>query len=1033
MLNAIIKYALNNRILVLVCSVLLMAAGTYTTFQMEIDVFPDLTAPTVVIMTEAEGMAPEEVEKLVTFPIETAVNGATGIRRVRSSSAMGFSIVWAEFEWGTDIYNARQIVSEKLITIKDQLPEGSGSPTLAPQSSLMGEIQVVALTADSTDMMTLRTLADWDVRTRLLATGGIAQVAVFGGEFKQYQILIDPLKMHHYKVGLNELTQAVSNMNHNVPGGYIDQYNNNYIIRGMARTTDVNEMGNTLIKFAQNSPIRLKDVAEIKIGSAPKLGEGSYGGKNSVILTITKQPNINTLELTKKIEENLATIRKTLPPDVEIHTDIFNQADFIERSVNNVARALLEGGFFVMIILFLFLMNYRTTLISLLAIPLSMMVAIIIIQMLGFTINTMSLGGMAIAIGSLVDDAIIDVENVYKRLRENVQLDKKDRKPTLTIVYDASVEIRASILNATLIIMVAFIPLFFLSGMEGRMLKPLGITYIISLFASLIVALTVTPVLSSLLLTNEKRLTRFQKGSWVERKLKKVYHKLLEKVIHHPRIIIISASVLFLASVGLITLQGRSFLPDFNEGTLTISTSAMPGISLEESNKLGAEAENLLLSIPEIEIVERRTGRAELSEHSFGSNVSEIDVPYTLTDRSPEEFLADVRSKLGSINGIAYEVGQPISHRINKMLSGSKASIAIKLFGTHLGEMYQSANEIKSSKQNIEGLVDLNVEQQVSIPQIQIKPKREMLARYGITMNQYLEFINVAFNGKTVSEVFEGEKSFDLVVRFADEYRNTISSISDALITTQSGQKIPLSFVAEIQSAKGPNTINRENVQRKLVISANVAERDLRNVVNDIRETIDKEIDLPEGYRVEFGGQFESEEKASKILLFASILALMVIYLLLYQEFKDLKLTSIIMINLPLALIGGVVAIWLTSGELNIPAIIGFITLFGIATRNGILLVSRYTALKEHGMPLEDRVLIGSADRLIPILMTALTAALALVPLALKGDMPGNEIQSPMAIVILGGLLSSTLLNGFVIPVVYLVLNRKEENLEQYK
>ena len=1002
-----------------------MVAGAYTTLRMEIDVFPDLTAPTVVIMTEAEGMAPEEVEKLVSFPIETAVNGATGIRRVRSSSAMGFSIVWAEFEWGMDIYNARQIVSEKLITITDQLPDGTGSPTLAPQSSLMGEIQIIALTADSTNMMTLRTLADWQVRTRLLSTGGIAQVAVFGGDFKQYQILVDPLKMHHYRVGLNELTQSVLNMNHNVPGGFIDQYNKSYIIRGIARTSDVNEMGNTLIKYSQNSPVRLKDVAEVKIGSAPKIGEGSYRGKNSVILTITKQPNVNTIDLTERIEQNLNDIKKTLPPDVLIHTDIFNQADFITRSVNNVARALMEGGFFVVIILFLFLMNYRTTFISLMAIPISMLVAIIIIKMLGFTINTMSLGGMAIAIGSLVDDAIIDVENVYKRLRENVQLKKKDRIPTLKVVYDASVEIRASILNATLIIMVAFIPLFFLDGMEGRMLKPLGITYIISLFASLIVAVTVTPVLSSILLTNKKRLKKFQQGSWIERKLKSVYHIALEKVIIHPKLTISTASVLFIASIWLITLQGRSFLPDFNEGTLTISTSALPGVSLEESNKLGAKAENLLLSIPETQTAERRTGRAELSEHSFGSNVSEIDVPYTLTDRSREEYLADVREKLSSIQGIAFEVGQPISHRINHMLSGSKASIAIKLFGNHLGEMYQYATQIKAAIQNIEGVVDLNVEQQVNIPQIQIKPKREMLARYGITMNEYLEFIHIAFSGEKVSDVFEGEKSFDLIVRFDDEYRNSINSLKDALITTHTGQKIPLSFVADINSTKGPNTINRENVQRKLVISANVAERDLRNVVNDIKNTINSEIKLPEGYRVEFGGQFESEAQASRILFLASILSLLVIYLLLYQEFKDIKLTSIIMINLPLALIGGVIAIWLTAGELNIPAIIGFITLFGIATRNGILLVSRYKSLKKQGKSLTEQVLIGSADRLIPILMTALTAALALVPLALKGDMPGNEIQSPMAIVILGGLLSSTLLNGFVIPVVYMVLNRK--------
>ncbi len=1019
MLNDIIKYSLSNRLLVLVTAVLLMAGGVFISTRMEIDVFPDLTAPTVVIMTEAEGMAPEEVEQLVSFPIETAVNGATGIRRVRSSSAMGFSIVWAEFDWGMNIYNARQIVSEKIMNVGDQLPEGTGNPTLAPQSSLMGEILIIALTADSTSALDLRTLADWNVRTRLLATGGIAQVAVFGGDFKQYQILADPLKMNYYEVSLSELTQAAMNMNQNVPGGYIDQYSNSYIIRGIGRTNDIYEIGNTFIKTTKNSPVRLKDVATIKIGASPKIGQGSYNGQNSVILTVTKQPNINTIELTDRIKESLAEIGKTLPPDVKIHTDIFEQSEFIKRSVSNVARALMEGGLFVVIILFLFLMNYRTTLISLLAIPISMLIAVLILKLMGFTINTMSLGGMAIAIGSLVDDAIIDVENVYKRLRENVQLKKEKRKPTLKVVYDASVEIRASIMNATFIIMVAFIPLFFLSGMEGKMLKPLGITYIVSLFASLIVALTITPVLSSLLLTNKKRLKKFQDGSWLERKLKAAYKKALQRILNYPKLTLGSSIALFVFAIVLITFQGRSFLPDFNEGTLTISTSALPGISLDESNKIGAKAETLLLEIPEITTVERRTGRAELSEHSFGSNVSEIDAPFTLDKRSKQEFLAEVRAKLSSINGVAYEVGQPISHRINHMLSGSKASIAIKVFGSHLGEMHQLATKIKGSIKDIEGVVDLNVEQQISIPQIQIKPKREMLARYGITMIEYFEFIHTAFHGEKVSEVFEQERKFDLIIRFDDEYRNNIENLRNALITTQTGQKIPLSFVADIISAKGPNTINRENVQRKLVISANVAERDLRNIVKDIQKRVDTEITLPEGYRVEYGGQFESEAQASKTLLFASILALLVIYLLLYQEFKDLRLTSIIMINLPLALIGGIIAIALTSGELNIPAIIGFITLFGIATRNGILLVSRYKALEEENMSLKNRIISGSTDRLIPILMTALTAALALIPLALKGDLPGNEIQSPMAVVILGGLLSSTLLNGFVIPIVY--------------
>lgn len=1026
MLNKIIKYALDNRLLILVGALLLMAGGTYIATRMEVDVFPDLSAPTVVIMTEAEGMAPEEVEQLVSFPIETAINGATGIRRVRSSSAMGFSIVWAEFDWGTNIYNARQIVSEKLMSITEQLPTGVGIPTLAPQASLMGEILIVALTSDSIDAIELRTLADWNVRTRLLATGGIAQVAVFGGDQKQYHILADPLKMEYYQVSLSELYHAANNMNRNVPGGFIEEYYNNYVIRGVGRTNNLNELGNTFIKNTKESPVRIRDVADIKIGVSPKIGMGSYNGKNAVILTITKQPNINTLELTNKVKDKLKEIEATLPPEVQIHSDIFNQSEFIQSSVNNVTRALFEGSLFVTVILFLFLMNYRTTLISLVAIPISLLIAILILRLLGLNINTMSLGGMAIAIGSLVDDAIIDVENVYKRLRENVQLSKEERQPVLKVIYEASIEIRASILNATLIIMVAFVPLFFLSGMEGRMLKPLGLTYLVSLFASLLVAITVTPVLSSYLLTNNKRLLRFKDGSWLERKLKSGYHKSLVPILNYPRTTLAISITLFGSAILLLSFQGRSFLPDFNEGTLTISVSALPGISLDESNKLGQKVENLLLSVPEIDVVERRTGRAELSEHSFGANVSEIDAPFKLTHRSKKDFLAEVRQKLSSISGIACEVGQPISHRINHMLSGSKASIAIKLYGSHLGEMYQIAQQIKGKISKINGLVDLNVEQQVDIPQVQIKPNREMLARYGISMDQYLNYIHTAFHGDKVSEIFEGEKKFDVILIFSDSSRNTIESLKDALITTGDGHKIPLSFVAQIESGKGPNTINRENVQRKLVISANVAERDIHTVVKEIKQTIDREIILPENYHIEYGGQFENEAQASRTLLVTSLFALLIIFLLLFQEFKNLKLAGIIMLNLPLALIGGVYAIEFTSGMLNIPAIIGFITLFGIATRNGILLVSRYQALENTELTLKQRIVTGSTDRLIPILMTALTAALALIPLALKGDLAGNEIQSPMAVVILGGLLSSTLLNSYVLPVVYAMINQKE-------
>ncbi|TKG92844.1 efflux RND transporter permease subunit [Puteibacter caeruleilacunae] len=1026
MLNKIIHYALHNRFIILVTSLLLVIYGSFVTSKMEIDVFPDLNAPTVVILTEAHGLAPEEVEKLVSFPIETAINGSTGLRRVRSSSAEGFSIVWAEFDWGMNTYNARQIVSEKLMTLTG-LPRGVEQPVLAPQSSLMGEIMIFGITADKTPPEELRTIADWNIRTRLLSVSGVAQVTVQGGEFKQYQILADPHQMKYYKVSMKELIATCEGINENAPGGFINEYGNRYIVRGMVRTNKVEEIASAVIKSVDGYPVKLSDVAEVKTGPAPLIGMGSYEGKNAVIMTITKQPNINTLELTEELKAALNDIQSTLPKDVKINTDVFDQSEFINTSVNNVQRALIEGGILVIVILFLFLMNYRTTLISLLAIPLSLLISIISLKWMGITINTMTLGGMAIAIGSLVDDAIIDVENVYKRLRQNVTLAKEERQPILKVIYDASVEIRASILNATLIIIVAFIPLFFLSGMEGRMLKPLGIAYIVSLFASLFIAVTLTPVLCSLLLTNEQRLKKHEKGSWVEQNLKALYQKGLERILRNRVITLSVTSVLLLFAIGLYFNFGRSFLPPFNEGTLTINVATVPGISLEESDNLGRKAELAILSVPEVTSVERRTGRAELAEHTFGANVSEIDAPFTLKDRPRDEFLREVRSKLNAIPGINIEVGQPISHRMNHMLSGTRSSIAIKLFGTDLGKIFEIANKIKDNISGIEGVADLNVEQQVQIPQIQIKPNHTMLAKYGISLNDFAEFIDIAFAGEKMSDVFVGERKYDIILRYKDEYRDSMDAIKSAMIDTGDGKKIPLHYVANIESRTGPNTVSRENVKRKIVISANVQDRDLRSVVEDIQKTVDTTIDLPEGYHVEYGGQFESEAAASKMLMITSLLALLVIYMLLYQEFKNFKLTSIIMLNLPLALIGGMIAILLSSQVISIPAIIGFITLFGIATRNGILLVSRYEHLKEDGMALHERVVHGSVDRLNPILMTALTAALALIPLALSGEKPGNEIQSPMAIVILGGLLSSTLLNVFIIPMVYEIINRKEK------
>ena len=1039
MLNKIINYSLHNRPIIIAASVLLLIAGIYTASKMEVDVFPDLTAPTVVVLTEAHGMAPEEVEKLVTFQIETTVNGATDVRRVRSSSAAGISIVWVEFEWGTDILKARQIVSEKLTTISEKLPVGVGNPTLAPQSSIMGEIMLISLSSDTTTPMDLRTIADWNIRPRLLATGGVSQVIAIGGEYMQYQILASPQKMKYYNISLNELLKASEESNLNASGGFMNEFGNEYIIRGLGRSNKVNEIGNSVIKVINNFPIKIEDVAEIRKGGAiPKIGDGSLNASPAIIMTVAKQPGTNTLELTEEIDNAIIEIAKTLPSDIKINSNIFRQANFIQASISNIQKALIEGSIFVVIIMFLFLMNVRTTIISIIAIPLSLIVSIITLKFLGFTINTMSLGGMAIAIGSLVDDAVIDVENVFKRLKENAEKSVKDRKGSLAIVYDASKEIRSSIFNATLIIIVAFIPLFFLSGMEGRMLQPLGISFIVSLFASLIVAVTLTPVLCSFMLTSDKMLVKQAKGSWLERWLNRYYNSALGKVMKIKKTIIGLSIILFIVAGFLVFGFGRSFLPEFNEGTLTVSAVSMPGISLEESNKIGNRIENILLSVPEISITSRRTGRAELDEHAQGVNAAEIDAPFTLTGRSKEAFMEEVREKLNSVSEANITIGQPIGHRIDHMLSGTRANIAIKLFGTDLSRMFSLANQIERNIEGIEGLVDISVEQQIEIPQIQIKAKRDMLAKYGISIGQFTAFIDIAFAGEKVSQVFENNKSFDLVLRFNDENRGKIENIKNALIDTyinpsqqskiqNSKFKIPLHYVADIVSTTGPNTINRENVQRKIVVSANVAGRDLKSVVNQIKEEIDDNILLPENYRIQYGGQFESEAKASKILFLTSLMALLIIFLLLYQEFKDMKVAGIVFLNLPLALIGGVFSIWFTGEIISIPSIIGFITLFGIATRNGILLVSRYKTLQSQGVALYETVIKGSLDRLNPILMTALTTALALIPLAITGDRPGNEIQSPMAIVILGGLLSSTLLNIFIVPAVYYISNVKNK------
>lgn len=1030
MLNKIIKFSLHNRFFVVIASVLLLVFGGFVASNMEVDVFPDLTAPTVVIVTEAHGMAPEEVEKLVTFPLETAVNGATNVRRVRSSSSAGISIVWVEFEWDTDIYKARQIVNEKITAVSEKLPQGVGKPTMGPQSSIMGEIMLVSVTADSTSLIDLRTIADWTIRPRLLATGGVSQVIVIGGEYKQYQILASPQKMIYYNVSLSELLKASEESNGNSSGGFMNEYNNEYIVKGIGRTNNIEAIGKSVIKMQNGNPIKIEDVAEVKIGAALKIGDGSFKGQPAVIMTVMKQPATNTLELTKTIDIAIADIQKNLPKDVHVNTKIFRQADFINASISNIQKTLLEGTAFVIIILFLFLMNWRATFISLLAIPISLIVAIITLKLLGYTINTMSLGGMAIAIGDLVDDAIIDVENVFKRLKENAVKPKSEQKDKLTVIFEGSFEIRTSIINATFIIIVAFLPLFFLSGMEGKLLAPLGIAFIVALFASLIVSLTLTPVLASYLLTNDKMLLKQYKESWLVENLQRLYSKALHSVMTFKKTILFVAGGLFLLSLLIMSQLGRSFLPEFNEGSLVISAVSLPGISLEESNKIGTQVEKALLSVPEIKITTRRTGRAELDEHAQGVNAAEIDAPFVLEERDREEFMADVREKLAGITSANITIGQPIGHRIDHMLSGTRANIAIKIFGNDLNQLFNLSNDIKREIQNLEGLVDLSVEQQVEIPQIQIKAKRAILNQYGITIGKFNEFVDVAFAGEKVSEIYENNKTFDLVLRFDDANKGKIENIKNALIDTYDGKKIPLYYVADIVSTSGPNTINRENVQRKTVVSANVSGRDQKSVIADIQNIINEKVKLPEEYHIEYGGQFEAEAEASKTLLLTSLISLLVIFLILYQEFKKVKTASIILLNLPLALIGGVLSIYFTSGILSIPAIIGFITLFGVATRNGILLVSHYETLEQEGLSLYETVMQGSKDRLSPILMTALTAGLALIPLAMASDLPGNEIQSPMAKVILGGLLTSTLLNIFIVPVVYYLSNRKKEQNE---
>lgn len=1026
MLDRIIRFSIDNRLFIAILSFLILAAGMVTLFSTEVDIFPDLNAPTVVVMTEAPGMAPEEVEQLVTFPIETSMNGAPGIRRVRSSSATGFSVVWVEFDWSTPIKDARQTVTEKLPALAGELPPNAGTPTLGPPSSILGEILIVGLTSPSLSPGELRSLADRSLRPRLLSVSGVSSVAVIGGEVEEYRITLNPAKMRYMGLTATEIAEALENFNSNASGGIVYDFDNEYLVKATLSTSDIEEMGKVVVGKSGEKTVTLADVAEIGIGAkTPEIGKASLNGESAVLLTVTKQPGVGSISLTERIMKQLDETAKSLPPGVSLNTEIFRQADFIENSVSNLQGSLFEGALFVIIVLFVFLLNWRTTLISAIAIPMSVIITLLIITWCGFTVNTMTLGGIAIAIGSLVDDAIVDVENVYRHLRLNRGLPPESRMDVSSIVFNASREVRMPILNSSLIIMASFLPLFFLSGMEGRMLVPLGLSFIIALLASTLVALTLTPVMCVYLLGNSRNEKMLEKEPPVTKTLGLYYKKLLTRVINHPSPMFILTAILFVGACIVFPFLGRSFLPPFNEGSFTVNVSALPGISLEMSDSIGKRAEALIREVPEVRLTARKTGRAELDEHSLGSNVSEIEVPYKLDKgRSRKEVMEDIRQRLATLPGVNIEVGQPISHRIDAMMSGSEAQIAIKIFGPDLDRLYSIGKDIQENISGVDGITDIVVEQQIPRPQIDIRPRRELLAQYGITMPEFQKFVDIMLAGKKVSQVFSGSLPYDVTLRVPDEDRGRLDNIADLLIDSREGP-IPLSYVADIVSTSGPSAINRENVSRRLVVSANTTGSDLRGAVKNIQKKISENIVLPEGYSITYGGQFESEEAASRTLFFTSFGAILLIFFLLYAEFQSVRQSLLILINMPLALIGGVYALGIFGNDINIPAIIGFISLLGISTRNGMLLISHYNQMLHEGASLEDRVIRGSADRLNPILMTGLSSSLALIPLAIRATDPGNEIQAPMALVILGGLLTSTLLNIFIIPALYNYLSKK--------
>lgn len=1025
MLDKLMQASLRNRLIALIAALGILVSGVIVTVNMPVDVFPDLTAPTVTILTESHGMAPEEVEKLVTFPIETVVNGASGVRRVRSNSIQGLSTVWVEFDWGVDIYIARQIVNEKLQIMRNTLPEGVDQPVLAPITSIMGEIMLVGLTADSTSPMELRTLADFTVARRIQSVPGVSQVLVYGGENQQYQVLVDPFKVAARDLTLNHVLKAVAESNINATGGLFVDKGQEYLIRGLGRVRHLDELKRTVITTRDRVPVLIQDVTEVTVGPAFKLGTGSINNEDGVMMVIAKQPEANTLKLTEQILSTLDNLRPSLPQDVIMHTEIFRQSDFIETAINNVIHALRDGAILVTIILFLFLVNVRTTVISVLAIPLSLVVSFLTLKAFGMSVNTMTLGGMAIAIGVLVDDAIIYVENVYRRVRENAGRPTEQQRPFMEVVGKASSEIRAPIAMATFIVIVVFIPLFFLSGVEGRMLKPLGFAYAISIMASLLVAVTVTPALSSYLLRNTGKL-KHHGDSWLVRKLKRLYEPSLRYFLNHKGIIIIASGALVVIAIAILPFFGRSFLPEFNEGTLNISVATVPGTSLDESHKLGKMVESILLSNDAVISTARRTGRTELDEHSLGSHAHELEVQIDLTRKSKQDLQEELREEFLLVPGTNITIGQPISHRIDHMLSGTRAAIAVKLFGPDLYSLRRYAEQIKQEMEEVEGLVDLFVDQQTDVPQVRIQADRERMAMYGLRPADLDELIDVAFLGAKTSQIYEGDHRHDLVVRYAPEYRGDLASIRKTLIDVPTGGTIPLEMVADIRVDRGPNYISRENVQRKIVVQANVADRDLRGAVEEIKAKVRSNIDLPQGYFVEYGGQFESEEEATRTVTLLSIVSIIAILVVLYLEFGNFRQAILVMVNLPLALIGGIVSIFFTEGIISIASLVGFITLFGIAVRNGILMVSHYNYLmEEEGKSLTEAVVQGSMERLSPILMTAMTTGLALVPLVLAADQPGSELQSPMAVVILGGLITATFLNLVVVPALFVKWGRR--------